>query len=271
MKVTIGAVHGEKVDGWFFHSIVGLHSYMRKHPANLDVDDEVIVRSGPLLSAGRGALAASFLENTNGEALIMLDSDMVFQPNVIVEMVQTFEKVRAQYGDQVGILGGLAFISNNPRLHSPMPNIWLPDPNIPERLYHQSTFPKDSLMEIGATGGACIIIHRDVFTSIKRHWFHHIPAIQWSLLAQDLAKIDDPKEIEVIMRSAVWDADQLGEDMSFCIRARAHGFRIFLHTGLVFDHSKSTLLGMEEYDRAVETHKMMSEARALAAAEESVV
>lgn len=258
MKVTVGAVHGENVDGWFFHSMVGLHSLLRKSN-HLDVDDEVIVRSGPLLSAGRGHLAASFLEQTKGEALVMLDSDMVFESQTIVEMVQTFEKLRAEYGENVGMLGGLAFISNNPRLHSPMPNIWMADPQIPERLIHQSTFPRNALLEIGATGGACIIIHRQVFEAIGRHWFHHIPALQWPLLARDVAKMDDPLEIENLLRSTVWDADQLGEDMSFCIRARAHGFRIFLHTGLIFDHAKSTLLGLEEYDRAVEDHRIRSE------------
>ena len=261
MKFTLGAVHGEKVDGWFHHSMTGLRAFLKKHPDALDLDDEVQVRSGPLLSAGRGALAAAFLENTNGEALIMLDSDMVFEPQMLIEFAQTFEKVRAEH-ENVGMLGALAFISNNARLHSPMPNIWMPDPKIPERLYHQSTFPKNSLLEIGATGGACLIIHRDVFTAIKRHWFHHIPALQWQLLAQDIAKMDDPKEIEPMIRGAVWDADQLGEDMSFCIRARAHGFRIMLHTGIVFDHAKSTLLGMEEYDRAVEAHRVADIARA---------
>lgn len=263
MKVTLGAVHGEDVNGWFHHSMTGLRAWRTANPGVLDIDDEVMVRSGPLLSAGRGALAAAFLDNTKGEALLMLDSDMAFTPDKIVELVQTFEKVRAEH-ENVGMLGGLAFISNNPRLDSPMPNIWMPDPKIPERLYHQSTFPKDSLLEIGATGGACIIIHRDVFTAIKRHWFHHIPALQWQLLARDVAKMTDPSEVESTIRGAVWDADQLGEDMSFCIRARAHGFRIFMHTGIVFDHAKSTLLGMEEYDRAVEAHRLADIARVAA-------
>lgn len=253
MKVTVGVVHGQDVDGWFFHSMVGLHTLARKHPEIIQIDDEVIVRSGPLLSAGRGHLAASFLEHTKGEALVMFDADMSFKPETVVEMVQTFEKLRAEYGENVGMLGGLAFISNHSRLQSPLPNIWMPDPRIPERLFHQTTFPRNSLIEVGATGGACIIIHRQVFETIGRHWFHHVPALQWPLLAQDLAKMDDPAEIEQTMRSAVWDADQLGEDMSFCIRARAHGFRIFMHTGIIFDHAKSTLLGLPEYDAALAT------------------
>ena len=264
MKVTIGIVHGEKVDGWFYHSMTGLQTYLRSQQNILDVEDIILIRSGPLLSAGRGQLAATFLNGTpNSEALVMLDSDMAFTPGRIVELIQTFEKCRETYGENVGALGGLAFISNHNRLHTPMPNIWLPNPEIPEVLHHQSTYPENSLIEVGATGGACIIIHRDVFEAIGRHWFHHIPVLQWNMMARDFARTDDPTEIENILRSSVWDADQLGEDMSFCIRARAHGFRLFLHTGIIFDHCKLTLLGLEEYHKAVETHRQLDEERAL--------
>jgi hypothetical protein len=67
-------------------------------------------------------LVGTFLEKSDSDALIMLDSDMVFTPAHIYQMVELFAQCRQQYPD-VGVLGGLAFISSDPRNQNPKPNI----------------------------------------------------------------------------------------------------------------------------------------------------
>src|SRR5882724_8787294 len=120
MKIAIGVVHGEEVNGWFFHSMLALANHIRRHGTNvdsveyLDQEEYCIVRSGPALALGRGRLVGSFLEHTDADALLMLDADMVFTPATIVEFVNTFSNMRETY-ENVGVLGGLAFISNDPR------------------------------------------------------------------------------------------------------------------------------------------------------------
>ena len=274
MKVVIGTVHGEEVSGWFFHSIVNLATYIRRHTkhdaAFLNCDDWALVRSGPALALGRGKLVGTFLEQTDGDALIMLDSDMAFQPDTIVAMVNAFEAIRKEHGSEAALLGGLAFISNDPRHTKPVPNIWADNPEIPGYIYGVHDYQPNTLYEVAATGGACVIVHRDALEAVTKDGdrpvnpFHHVPIIDWIMLARALEGMDGTTEQKAAMlRDIVLGADQLGEDLSFCQRLRNAGYRLFLHTGLRFDHAKSTLVGEQEFFRAVQ------DARAGQAAQEA--
>lgn len=257
MKIAIGIVHGQDMDGWFVNSLVDL---MTAHPdpsIPYTLNDYVLIRSGPLLSAGRGVLVGQFLEQTDAEILVMLDDDMAFNPSHIFELVDVLTRCREDDAS-IAAVGGLAFISNHPRLQTPMPNIWVPHPQLPYEMLHMATFPRDTLMEVGSTGGACVAIHREPlekFAGSGINPFHHVPKVDWGMLARRISQLDDLDEISEAMRQATWDADQYGEDMSFFMRIRDLGYRVLVHTGIVFDHSKSTLLGLEEYDRAVERHQ----------------
>lgn len=259
VKAAIGVVHGEKIDGWFLNSLIDLCT-VRMNDAPANIGDYVLVRSGPLLAAGRGQLAGTFLEHTDADVLITLDSDMVFNPLHVYQLIDTFLKAQANDPD-VGVVGGLAFISNHPRLETPVPNIWVDHPKKQGHTMKLNTYPQNSLVEVASTGGACLAIDRKVlqhFADNKVNAYHHLPIVQWPLLAQAVCRLEDPDEIAELIRQAVWDADQYGEDMSFCMRVREAGWKIMLHTGIIFDHSKSTLLGEREYLRAVNTSKESS-------------
>lgn len=249
MKVALGIVHGESVNSWYHHSVVGF--LQKNNPTHHVFHDHICIRSGPLLSAGRGVLAGQFLENTDADALLTLDSDMVFEPERIYQHVTAFEQIREQHPD-VGVLGGLAFISADARCRNPLPNVWVPGQHEGQFL-QLSDFPRDSLIEVGATGAACLIIAREVlekFAGEKVNPYHHIPLVNWPMLARNVKFSDDIDQIAAELKSAVWRADQCGEDISFCMRVRDAGYKIFLHTSLIYDHAKSTLLGVEEFDRA---------------------
>lgn len=248
------------MDGWFVNSLVDLITGRTKKN-EYPIDDWVLIRSGPLLSAGRGVLAGTFLEQTDAEILVMLDDDMVFNPAHIYELVDVLVRVREK-DPTVGAVGGLAFISNHPRLETPLPNIWMPHPKKPYEMYHLSEFPESTLIEIGSTGGACVAIHREVlerFAAKKVNPFHHVTKVDWLHLARRIQGVT-PEEAAEMIREASWDADQYGEDMSFFLRVRDAGYKVLAHTGIIFDHSKTTLLGLEEYQRAVERRKTAQEA-----------
>lgn len=257
MKVAVGVVHGQDIDGWFLNSLVDLMTTKNAKDVPYEIHDYVLIRSGPLLSAGRGVLVGQFLEQTDADILVMLDDDMSFNPSHIYELVDVLVRCREK-DPSIGAVGGLAFISNHPRLNTPLPNIWVPHPQRDYEMLHMTEFPADTLMEVGSTGGACVAIHREVlqlFATAKINPFHHVPKVDWLRLAKTVQGIDDPDEAAELCRQVIWDADQYGEDMSFFMRVRDAGFKVLVHTGIVFDHSKSTLLGLEEYHRAVERHK----------------
>lgn len=251
MNVSVGVVHGGQIDAWFFHTMIGL---LQSTTPNHKLDHHVCIRSGPLLSAGRGTLVNTFLEQTDSDALLMLDSDQVCTPEVAFTLIDLFAKLRAEQPD-VGILCGITFISKDERGDVLYPNIWAKGRHDNE-IVQLTTYPKDSLIDIGAAGCSNMIVHRSVleeFYDQQINPFHHIPIVDWDMLAAGLNKIRVEDHASHIRR-VVWDADQYGEDISFCKRVRANGHKIVAHTGIIFDHSKNVLLGEKEYDAAVERH-----------------
>ncbi len=160
----------------------------------------------------------------------MLDSDMVFTPQQIVDMWTVFQGLPEHNGPDALILGGLAFIAYAQTDLQPgfiQPNMWVEGDGTLEAVLD---YPPDSLVEIDATGAACLMVHRDVFAKIAKGqgrdglWFAHA------------------------IRS---DGTPLSEDLSFCRRARAAGFPIHVHTGLRFGHTKPMVISERDYLGAV--------------------
>jgi hypothetical protein len=229
MKFSIGTLHPGIIDGHFFHSIV--HLLVKNTPApdgtpspnQLPIDDVFVVRTGPVLQMGRGILTSTFLES-DADALLMLDSDMSFTPEQIHQMWDLFQRLP----DDGKILGGLAFISSAPKVGpgTVIPNIWAHAPDRTERFVQVREYPENTLVKVGATGAAALMVHREVFEKIAAdmgtsgRWFYH---------------------------HVMEDGDQMAEDISFCLRARRSGYAVYVHTGLIFGHTKPIVLDETDY------------------------
>lgn len=254
-KVTLGAVYGETVDSWYFNAIIDL--LMKPPPSGYAwANANVGVRSGPVLSAGRGHLIGNFRENTDGDVLVMIDTDQTFTPEQFWGLVGTYRQTKQDH-PELGILAGVTWMSGDPKLSNPLPNFWMTEQNTGQFI-HATTYPPNALVEVAAVGCSNLVIGRDcidkvIHTDTGRQYnpFHHVPILNWKVLAEDIAGWDDPEKIETTIRKAVWEADQLGEDLSFCVRVREAGFRIIVHTGLEFGHSKSYLLDGDDYRSAL--------------------
>jgi hypothetical protein len=72
---------------------------------------------------------------------------------------------------------------------------------------------------VGGTGSACLLIHRSVFENVAELMGpdHPLPWYQ-----------------DVIIDNKDW-----GEDLIFCLRARATGASVWIHTGVKVGHRKS--------------------------------
>ena len=241
MKFVIGSIHSGTVDGHYFHSLVHLLTTQLLGPEGepvespLPIDDVIMVRSGPALQLGRGVLCNAFMEDTTADVLLMLDTDMTFTPAMIHQMWDCFQRLPESNGPNAKILGGLAFIASAPKINRPdliVPNIWLDAPDRTNRYIQANSYPEDQLVKVGATGAACLMIHREVFEKIAAdmgtngRWFYH-------------------EHLE--------DGDELGEDISFCRRAAKAGYPVYVHTGLVFGHTKPVVLDDDDYRRARST------------------
>lgn len=251
MNVSVGVVHGGTVDAWFFHTMVGL---LQSTTPDHKLDHHICIRSGPLLSAGRGTLTNTFIEQTDSDALLMLDSDQHCYPETVFTLVDLFAKLRAE-DSTIGILCGITYISKDERADVLYPNIWAKGKHEGEQV-QLTVYPKDTLVEIAAAGCSNMIVAREVlekFHTEKINPFHHLPIIDWDMLAVGLEKMP-ADDWAAHLKKTIWDADQYGEDLSFCRRVRDSGYKILAHTGIIFDHSKNVLLGQPEYDAAVRRH-----------------
>ncbi len=267
MKIALGTVHGEDVNGWYLHSVLGLYAWVARHkdpesPEYLSLGDSIMVRSGPALAMGRGKLVGTFLEQSDADALLMVDADMSFDASTVVAMTNAFVEMREKY-DNVGMLGGLAFISNDPRAVQPVPNLWIENPRLRHNIVKLPEYAPDTLYEVAATGAACVLIGRDVLEKVSTEGnpFHHINLVNYEMLARNVASMDDPAPISDMIRQHVEVSDQLGEDLSFCYRVKNAGYRVFVHTGLRFDHAKAILVGEPEYDAAQAAARSAQEAK----------
>ena len=94
-----------------------------------------------------------------------------------------------------------------------VPAMWMPTEN--ELTFQAvSQFPESSLIEVGVLGAGCLLIDMRVFDKIPPPWF------KW--------EIDDPALQE----------GKFSEDFNWCIKARAAGFKIHVHTGIRFFHEQ---------------------------------
>jgi hypothetical protein len=88
-------------------------------------------------------------------------------------------------------------------------------------------YPPNTLIQVGATGTACVLVHRSVFARLEerygRVWYDRVPNTTTGQL--------------------------LGEDMSFCLRAGALKIPMFVHTGVKTTHLKAVWLGDEQYQQ----------------------
>ena len=276
--VTLGSVHGETVNGVFYeHTLHYLARQMNQETSRLasslyeaaeHIEDQALaekyreiakernfqndivnVRSGPLLSMGRGLLCAAFLEQTDSDWLFSVDTDTAFEPEVVEQMVYV-----AEHSDQdVKLLGGVCWLVTFARdgtIAKRAPNVyktvttasgdWLVGMEADE-------IKEPGLYKVGAVGSGVMLIHRDLLIKIRdevcggnAHWWHHLPTP---------TKQHSPEMIEIVRPAAerigvspeLLLADQYGEDTSFCVRVAAANEGVYVHSQPQFGHAKTIM------------------------------
>lgn len=187
-------------------------------------------RAGPLqLVEGRNKLCKAVLESTC-DWFFMLDSDMGFEPDTLSRLLAVADPKERP------VVGALCFSMREAgpdgyggmvTFASPTILMWndhmvdgigrFVGPQVTENAY-----PVNSMIRVGATGAACILIHRSVLEKIGSGWFDQLP---------------------------VGDGTLEGEDISFCHRCRDLDIPIWIHTGIRTSHLKSIWLGEDEYQQ----------------------
>ncbi len=177
---------------------------------------------------GRNKVARQFLDQTDGEWLLFIDTDMGFAPDLADRLVAS------ACAEERPVMGALCFAGLRVRddaakavhaerfLFQPTLYQWVELED--EAGFRPMTdYPRDAVVEVGATGGAAILIHRDVLTSLRArggdNWYD---------------PITHPTALKGGPRT-------FSEDLSFCVRAASIGVPIHVDTSIKTTHEKGLI------------------------------
>lgn len=206
-KVVIGWLDPGHVDGMFMLTVATIYAMRGSR-----IDGLMRVEAGGLLSRGRNELAAQFLEHSDAQWLLMLDSDEQLSLDGFDKLIDSVHDADRP------IVAGLYFMAWGGD-RAAMPAIFNAVPES-TKFRPVADYPTDQLIPVDSAGTGCLLIHRSVFEAIQADatphegkywcWFRDMPV----------------------------NGDWFSEDHYFCQRAKGLGFPIHAHTGVVLPHRK---------------------------------
>jgi glycosyltransferase involved in cell wall biosynthesis len=162
--------------------------------------------TGTPVAEARNMITFSAMQYKDVTHLLWLDADMVFPAHTLKRMLD----------HDLDIIGGLCFDRRHPYkpvLSREMDPRWGFDPGTYGWMFD---YPRDKVIPVYATGGACLLIKREVFEKIQ-------------------AKEEVPGKGYRDWWSPS-NTDGRSEDLALCKRAREAGYTIYVDTGLVIGH-----------------------------------
>lgn len=140
---------------------------------------EALCQEGEYIHADRARVSLHdtarnhLADNMKGDWLLMLDTDLEFDPDLCARMVGTMTKYN------LDVLTGVYCFKSQP--HTPVLYYWNESTDRTEMIGDWDRSAE--LFEIGAAGGGCLLIHRRVFDKIKKELgerpFDRMPATNW--------------------------------------------------------------------------------------------
>lgn len=215
MSVAIGYIHPEFVRAEFANSLV-----RTQRLAQTPIERFISLESGPLIASARNDVCSMFLAESRADWLLMIDTDMAWEPEAFDKLVQTaverhllilgalcFTKLKDGSGDYQSTAYDIVVENGQPRF----------------KPYQE--LPENDVFPVQATGAAFLLAHRDALTRVASGWGN------------------DRDTLWPWFRESSLQGRRVGEDLTFCMRARSAGIPIYVHTGVQVGHIKSQMLG----------------------------
>ncbi|MER7169149.1 hypothetical protein ABT336_24195 [Micromonospora sp. NPDC000207] len=216
--VVVGWVHPGQVDAQFMDCMLRMLDHDRSRHGR--VAGYAGMHCSANVSSGRNRLAAWFLDETPADWLLMVDTDMVWQPDDLDRLLANADPVRAP------IVGGLCF-ARDYESGLIWPTLFHPEPVDGSTVFLRlDRWPGNTLFEVGGTGAAFLLVHRAVLEKVRAGGFSR--AFPW------FQETENP-------------VGRVSEDLTFCARARAVGAPVHVHTGVEVGHRKSQVIGVADY------------------------
>jgi hypothetical protein len=236
--VCLAWIDGGTVSGWFMASAMNMLTLDARLDQHIigEKGDQIHIQSSPRIHEARNQVVDHFAAlPQEPEWLLMIDSDMTFEPDLLYKMLAVADP------ETVPIVGALCF--GGGRVHEPFPTIY--------RLVQEAgyasldkvyDYPRDALVKVGATGAACMLVHRQVFAVMKKHFG----------TLSDGRPNPSPWFAEGVfgLKGEGW-----GEDTVFCLRAHALNIPVHVHTGIKVGHVKEVIIDEVFFDNRREAQR----------------
>jgi GT2 family glycosyltransferase len=226
--VTVGYVHNGMDVAYSWHRcFVELIGYDMTTGGHVIRGGWAATRFSHNIIDARNTAIAGWLDDDSRKHVdwwMWLDTDMGFHPDTVEQLLKVADP------EHRPIVGGLCFSQSEQgddgyggKRCEPRPTMfkWVPELGT----VCVADYPINALVDVAATGSACILIHRSVFETIRKEqgdvWYDRIP---------------NP-----------YVGGMHSEDISFCLRAGSLGFRAFVHTGVRTTHLKNLWLSEVDY------------------------
>jgi hypothetical protein len=192
-------------------------------------------QAGGIVS-GRNSVAEKFLDATECEWLFMVDSDMGFAADTVDRLIASADPKERP------VVGGLCFSLRRDTAGEFYGQKYVVVPTCYEYVDTDAEvgfrsiidYPRDTMLQVGGTGAACLLIHRSALEKVRAtygaHWFDHL---------------SHP------------GGTTFSEDLSFCIRLAAADIPVWVNTGVRTTHDKhGVFLDEDEFDRCRALHSL---------------
>jgi hypothetical protein len=225
--VTVAYCHTSEVAYSWHKSLIDLIGYDMANQQRVIRGGWLAMKCSALgLIDGRNNAVRQFLELDESDWFWWIDTDMGFAPDTVDQLLAAADPTERP------IVGGLAFAMLQTGPDGAGGYRTVPRPTLfdwvktgeKESFQGRASYPTNSLVQVAGTGAACVLIHRSALAAVGEKfgtWYD---------------QIRNPSTGEV-----------LGEDLSFCLRATAAGYPIFVHTGVRTTHFKSMWLAEADY------------------------
>lgn len=226
-KAIVGFLHPGTVEAPFMRSVINLMAYDWVHNRRLvDGGGLIEYQAGANLSDPRNKLVKQFM-GFKAEWLLMVDSDMTFEPTALDQLISKADPVERP------IVGGLCFGLEADGSHTPtLFDVFKGADGNPEVGRYREWEP-DSLMKLGGTGTAFLLIHRSVFE-------------RFDAFEPEPGTTAFNKTFPYFQETEYF-GKPIGEDLTFCFRAGFLGIPVYVDTSCHIGHIKTRVLDFASY------------------------
>jgi hypothetical protein len=227
--VTVAYVHPNEITQSWHQSLLNLIAWDLGSEGHVARGGWLAIRcyGADGIAGARDKAVKQFLAEKDADWLLWIDTDMGFAPDTVDKLMAVADPVDRP------VVGGLCFAQKQ---HDPdgmggwttsmVPTIydWVTLESGEQGFLSRTEYPVNTLLKCAGTGSACILIHRSVLEKMVQ---------DYGFCYQ---RVMNPTRNQLI-----------GEDLSFCMRAGALGFPVFVHTGIRTTHFKPSWLSERDF------------------------